>query len=404
MDLFSVNLENRDKPLSELLRPKKLDDYLGNEKIVGPETPLYNIVHNGKYFSAIFWGPPGSGKTSLARIISQSVGANFIELSAVSSGLKELRAALDEAKEKLKYHGQKTIIFLDEIHHYNKTQQDAILHDLEAGYIYLIGATTENPSFQVIPALLSRLLVIRLQPLTRVNMQQIIDRATKEIAAEPLSEESADFIINYANGDARSALNLLELAFKASANKNIELTILEQLAQQSRLNYGLKGDAHFDCASAYQKSMRGSDPDAALYWLGKMLVAGEDPRFVARRLLVTASEDVGLADPMALVLANAAFEAVEKLGMPEARIPLAEATAYIAKAPKSNKAYSAINKIMSNIAKGQDYPVPMHLRDSHYRDAQKYGHGQGYKYSHNHPGEEQQFLPDELKGVKFLED
>ena len=402
MDLFDQNLLNRELPLSEILRCKSLEEFVGNENTIGLNTPLYNLIRNRKLFSAIFWGPPGSGKTTLARIIASSTNANFIELSAVSSGLKELRASIEEAKQKLKYDRQRTIIFLDEIHHYSKTQQDAVLSDLESGIITLIGATTENPSFQVIPALLSRVLLVKLESLSRDNMRAIILRGIEYLKQEYFSNECIEFIVDYANGDARSALNLLEYASKASSKNNIELNTLQQLAQQTRNNYGLKSDAHYDCASAYQKSMRGSNPDAALYWLGKMLVSGEDPRFIARRLLVTASEDVGLADPMALIIANAAYQAVEKLGMPEARIPLAQATVYIAKAPKSNNAYKALDQIMLDIESGQNYPVPMHLRDSHYKDAKKYGYGQGYIYTHNSPQEEQQFMPEELKDKKYL--
>jgi putative ATPase len=401
--------QNKKIPLAEALRPKTLQDFIGQSHLVAEGTPLYRLIEKKQLFSVIFWGPPGVGKTTLARLIANNADADFIELSAVSSGLKELRAAIEKAKETLKIENRRTVIFLDEIHHHSKMQQDAILHDLENGNITLVGATTENPSFQVIPALLSRLLMIRLQPLDQAGMTKLIQRAIAHFDNASIQEDAINFVLCYANGDGRSLLNLLELAYQCGKEENgkleIEIKILEQLAQQTRLNYEASGDAHYDHASAYQKSMRGSDVDAALYWLGKMVAGGEDPRFIARRLLVCASEDVGIADPMAFVLANAAYESVSKLGWPEARIPLAQATVYIAKAPKSNKAYKAIDAVLHDINKnGKNFAVPMHLRDSHYKDASKYGHGEGYIYSHNAKEAAQEFLPPELRGTKYFED
>ncbi|HEY9886733.1 MAG TPA: AAA family ATPase [Vampirovibrionales bacterium] len=340
--------------------------------------------------------------------MAKQASAEFIELSAVSSGIKDLRAAIDQAKENLKFHERRTIIFIDEIHRYSKTQQDAILGDLEQGNIILIGATTENPSFQVVPALLSRLLLIRLQPHTQDSLKLIISKGTKELKLETLEEEVVKFILRYASGDARSALNLLEVAAKCTkpidGKKVIKVELLEQIAQQNRINYDKDGDNHYDLASAYQKSMRGGDANAALYWLAKMIVGGEDPRFIARRLMVCASEDVGNADPQAFILASATYNAIEKLGWPEARIPLSQTTVYVAQAPKSNKSYKALDKAIHAISKeGKNYSVPSHLKDAHYKDASKYGHGEGYIYSHSNPEAEQTFMPEELLNTQYLE-
>jgi putative ATPase len=409
--------QNRQTPLPEMMRPKTLDDFLGQEEILGPGTPLRNMIETRQLISLIFWGLPGVGKTTLARIIAQNSSAHFIELSAVNSGIKELRDAVSQAEELLQTSGTPTVVFIDEIHRYSKTQQDAILPFVENGTIILMGATTENPSFQVIPALLSRVLVVRLKILGREQMKTLIKRGIvflgKTRQKVVISLEAIGFIADYANGDGRSALNLLETAFKCAPlvkddkgedARLIELSLLEQLAQQNRLNYDRQGDEHYDHASAFQKSMRGGDADAAIYWLAKMIAGGEDPRFIARRLMITASEDIGLADPQAFQLAVAAAEAVERLGLPEGRIPLALATIYTAQAAKNNAAICAIDEAMNDITRaGHNYPVPPHLRDSHYTGAKEYGHGVGYVYTHDKPEQAQRFLPEELVNKRYVE-
>ncbi|MDX2085142.1 MAG: replication-associated recombination protein A [Candidatus Melainabacteria bacterium] len=409
-------------PLAEVLRPTTLDDVVGQETVLGVGSPLRNLLENGSLTSLLFWGPPGVGKTTLARLVARYSNASFQPLSAVSSGVKELREVIAQAQERLKLYQQPTMLFIDEIHRYSKTQQDALLPYVEQGTITLIAATTENPSFQVAPALLSRLLLVRLQPLDRSAIFRLIQRAIDHWGNLTLTREACDFLADYANGDGRSVLTLLDAAYRCAepytpqamdssatdaqgkpVGRLIRLELLERLAQQNRLNYDRDGDAHYDHASAYQKSMRGSDADAALYWLAKMIAGGEDPRFIARRLMVTAAEDVGLADPQALVVATAAAEAVERLGMPEGRIPLAMATAYVARAAKSNHAYVALDAALADVQQnGKAYPVPMHLRDGHYAGAKQYGHGVGYHYTHRAPEQLQHFLPELLLGTRYL--
>ena len=409
MNLFDTLKEtNKQIPLAELLRPKSLDEYLGQENIVSGKSAFLNLLKSKRLFSIILWGPPGCGKTTLARLISSHTESNFIELSAVTSGIKDIKEAVETAKEKLIY-GQKTILFIDEIHRYSKTQQDALLPHIENGTIYLIGSTTENPSFQVIPALISRTQVIRLNPIDDNNIKNIITKGFNYLQETyqkcSYEEKVIEFIMNFSRGDARSALNLVENSYFASDLKDetriVTINILEDLAQTSSIKYSQQD--HYDMASAFQKSMRGSDPDAAIYWLAKMITAGEDPRFIARRMIVCASEDVSNADTNALTVAINAYRASELLGFPEARIPLAQAVEYIARAPKSNKAVVAIDKAISDINSGKNYSPPMHLRDAHYKDASKYGFGKGYVYSHSNPEYKQQFLPDELKDTKYFD-
>ncbi len=410
MDLFD-NLEQQNKqvPLAEVLRPKTLKEYFGQNQIISENSALQNLLTSNRLFSLILWGTPGCGKTTLARLIATETGSDFIELSAVNSGIKDIKETVATAKENLRA-GRKTIVFIDEIHRYNKTQQDALLPHIENGTFFLIGSTTENPSFQVIPALISRTQVLRLTPLDDDAMLKIIRKGYRYLMDKygkiELDKEFGEFILNYARGDARSALNLVENSYFASdvdeeGNRHLSIRILEELAQSKAIRYGV--DEHYDIASAYQKSMRGSDADAAIYWLAKMIAGGEDPRFIARRLMVCAAEDVGNADPQAFMLAVNAFHASEILGFPEARIPLAQATIYVAKAPKSNQTICAIDEALSDILRnGKNYEVPKHLRDAHYKSAKNYGFGEGYIYSHSNPDAMQTFLPDELVGKKYL--
>lgn len=408
MNNLFTELENQNKqiPLAEILRPKTIEDFLGQSNVVSPNSPILNLLRTNRLFSLIFWGSPGCGKTTLARLIATKTNANFIEISAVTSGVKDIKDAVENAKEALRT-GVKTILFIDEIHRYSKTQQDALLPHLENGTLFLIGSTTENPSFQVVPALLSRVQVIRLNEIDDESMEKIIKKGFAYLAKNylPMDCETGaiDFIVNLARGDARYALNVVENAYFASDLKdnrrNLTVKIIEEICQKRNTRYSRQ--EHYDCASAFQKSLRGSDADAAIYYLAKMIAAGEDPRFIARRLITCASEDVGNADPNALNVALNAFKAVEILGLPEGRIPLSQAVIYVARAPKSNETIMAIDMALSDIQQGKDYPPPMHLRDAHYKDAEKYGFGIGYVYTHSAPEVHQQFLPDELKDRKY---
>lgn len=409
MNNLFTELENQNKqiPLAETLRPKTLEDFLGQSNVVSQNSPLLNLLRTQRLFSLIFWGTPGCGKTTLARLIAAKTNANFIELSAVTSGVKDIKDAVESAKNSLRS-GIKTILFIDEIHRYSKTQQDALLPHLENGTLFLIGSTTENPSFQVVPALLSRVQVIRLNSIDDDSMKTIIKKGFAYLAKNyfPMDCESGvlDFIVNLARGDARYALNVVENAYFASDLKdnrrNLTVKIIEDICQKRNTRYSQQ--EHYDCASAFQKSLRGSDANAAVYYLAKMIAAGEDPRFIARRLIVCAAEDVGNADPNALNVAVNAYKAVELLGLPEGRIPLAQAVIYVARAKKSNEAICAIDAALGDIEHGNDFPPPMHLRDAHYKDAKKYGFGEGYIYSHSAPDVEQQFMPDELINRRYL--
>ena len=408
MDLFSQLEEiNKQTPLAEIMRPKTIDEFLGQSNVISPNSPLLNLLKSQRLFSLILWGTPGCGKTTLARLIATQVNAQFIELSAVTSGTKEIKETVEKAREALRA-GQKTILFIDEIHRYSKTQQDALLPHVENGTLFLIGSTTENPSFQVIPALISRVQVIRLNPINDISMAKIVQRGFEYLEKnyQPIQFEDdvVKFIVNNSRGDARCALNLVENAYFASDFKNnsrlLTIELLENISQKRNTRYSTQ--EHYDCASAFQKSLRGSDANAAIYYLAKMIEAGEDPRFIARRLIVCAAEDVGIADPNAMNIAVSAYKAVEIIGLPEGRIPLANAVVYVANAPKSNKACVAIDKAIADIEQGNDFPPPLPLRDSHYKDAKKYGFGEGYIYTHDAPESEQQFMPDELKNRKYI--
>lgn len=405
MNLFdALEDNNKQMPLAQLLRPKNLDEYLGQTNVISENSPVYNLLKAKRLFSFILWGPPGCGKTTLARLIANYHNANFIELSAVTSGVKDVKDAVASAKENLRS-GIRTIVFIDEIHRYSKTQQDALLPHIENGTFHLMGSTTENPSFQVIPALLSRAQVIILNPIDDLSIRKIVqkgyDYLSKNYPSQnvKINDEAIETIVKLSRGDARFALNTVENSYFA-AKGEVNKDLIENLLQKRTAKYGI--DEHYDLASAYQKSLRGSDADAAIYYLAKMLVSGEDPRFIARRLLVVASEDVGNADFRALLVAEAALRAVEHLGMPEGRIALAQATEFVARAKKSNRAICAVDSAISDIKNGLDFKPPLHLRDAHYKDAAKYGFGEGYIYTHDAPDVYQRFLPDELGDKKYF--
>ncbi len=404
MNLFD-NLENINKqmPLANILRPKTLDEYLGQTNVISDNSPIYNLLKAKRIFSFILWGPPGCGKTTLARLIANYHNANFIELSAVTSGVKDVKEAVENAKENLR-NGIKTILFIDEIHRYSKTQQDALLPHIEDGTLHLIGSTTENPSFQVIPALLSRVQIIMLNAIDNESMRKIILKGFNYLNENyklnvKIDDDVIDTIIRLSSGDARFALNTVENSYFAAKN-NLTSALVSKLLQKSLAKYD--ESERYDCLSAYQKSMRGSDPNASIYYLAKMLSKGEDPRVIARRLVVCASEDVGNGDYRALLIANAAMNAVEKIGMPECRIILAQATEYVARAKKRNSDAVAIDSAIEDIKSGKDYPIPLHLKDTHYKDAKKYGFGEGYVYTHDNPEYIQTFMPDEMKDVKYF--
>ncbi len=412
MTLFSRNAEHLTRPLAEKMRPAELEDIIGQHHLLAPEKPLYQLIKSGKIPSLIFWGPPGTGKTTLSRIIAKHCDAEIFEISAVTAGVKEIKEVIKSA-EQLRDIGRNTILFIDEIHRFNKAQQDVILPHVERGLITLIGSTTENPSFQVNPALRSRCSIFELQPVSFEELREHLLKLLTKLVPEKepsdiLNDEALDNIVFAGGGDVRRAVNALELCLtlyhSRPQKKPHPLTADEtaEVLQQNPVLYDKNGTEHYDHASAFQKSMRGSDPDAAVYYLAKMIAAGEDPRFIARRIMVTAAEDVGNADPQATVLASAVCETVERIGLPEARIPLAQAVIYIANAPKSNAAICAVDSALSAITKkGKSFSVPPHLRDTHYKDAEKYGHGKGYLYSHKDPTCKQQFLPDELTGETF---
>ena len=407
-DLFGFSETQGEKdyfqPLAERVRPRTLDDMAGQEHLVGPNGPLRKFLAGGTMPSMIFWGPPGSGKTTLAEICASSLSYRFEQLSAIDSGVKDVRKALENA-DKSRRAGMRTLLFIDEIHRFNKTQQDTLLHAIEQGLIVLIGATTENPSFEVNAALLSRMQVYILNPLGPEEIEAVIHRALKEDKLFcDLSIEIADldFLLQFSGGDARKALNAVEAAVslmpKGLPEMILNREVLHQALQHSAPVYDKGGDNHYDIISAFIKSMRGSDPDAALFWLARMLEGGEDPKFIARRMVIFASEDIGNADPYAITLAVSVFQAVAMIGLPEARINLAHGVTYLASAPKSNASYQGINEAMSEARSMQQLRVPLHLRNAPTKLMKAEGYGEGYQYPHGYPGHfvEQQYFPDGL--------
>lgn len=423
MDLFQISAEmnlRKSAPLANRMRPNTLEEFIGQEHIVGKGKLLYRGIVADKLSSIIFYGPPGTGKTTLAKIIANSTKKYFEQLNAVTSGIKDIREVIDRSKERLGMYNKRTILFIDEIHRFNKSQQDALLPYVENGTLILIGATTENPFFEVNKALISRSMVFKLEPLNNEHIKIILNNAIKDKDNGlgefniQIDNDALYHLINACNGDARIALNALELGVLTTppdTNSIIKITlnVIEECIQKRAIRYEKNGDEHYDIISAFIKSMRGSDPDATLYWLAKMIYAGEDPKFIARRIIICASEDIGNADPQALTLAVSAFQAVNTIGMPEGRIPLAQAAVYVACAPKSNACYLGINKALEDIEKGQMGQVPTYLRDSTTKKMEdKYiqnslGKSKDYLYPHDYPNGfvAQQYLPNELVGIKY---
>lgn len=390
------------------MRPRTLNAYVGQKHIVGKGAVLRSMIDSGRIASFILWGPPGVGKTTLAQIIANKLETPFYTLSAVTSGVKDVREVIEKARQNRFFTTASPILFIDEIHRFSKSQQDSLLGAVEKGIVTLIGATTENPSFEVIRPLLSRCQLYVLKPLEREDLEELLHRAVtedEELRKRTIVLQETDAMLRYSGGDARKLLNILELVVESEGSDSVTITdeMVANRLQQNPLAYDKGGDMHYDIISAFIKSIRGSDPDAALYWLARMIEGGEDPKFIARRLVISASEDVGLANPNALLLANAAFDAVNKIGWPEGRIPLAEATVYLATSPKSNSAYLAVDEALACVRKTGNQPVPLHLRNAPTQLMKSLGYHDGYKYAHDFPDHfvEQQYLPDQLKDSRF---
>jgi len=406
----------KESPLASRLRPRTLDEVVGQQHIIGKDKLLYRAIKADKLGSVIFYGPPGTGKTTLAKVIANTTQADFKQINATVAGKKDMEEVVTEAKNNMGMYGRRTILFVDEIHRFNKGQQDYLLPFVEDGTLTLIGATTENPYFEVNGALLSRSRIFELKPLEKDDIKQLIYRAVTDSERGmgtyrvKIEEDAADFLADTANGDARAALNAVELGVLTTERSedgliHIDLAAAQECIQKRAVRYDKDGDNHYDTISAFIKSMRGSDPDAAVYYLARMLYAGEDIKFIARRIMICASEDVGNADPQALNVAVSAALAAERIGLPEAQIILSQAASYVACAPKSNAAYVAIQNAMENVKTTRTMPVPVHLQDRHYKGAAKLGHGEGYKYAHDYPKHyvKQQYLPDGMEGTVFYE-
>lgn len=397
------------EPLAERMRPRTLDDYIGQKHLVGEGAVLRGMIDAGRISSFILWGPPGVGKTTLAQIIANKLETPFYTLSAVTSGVKDVREVIDRAKNGRFFNSASPILFIDEIHRFSKSQQDSLLGAVERGIVTLIGATTENPSFEVIRPLLSRCQLYVLKPLDKEDLLQLLRRAIEndvELKKRHIELRETSAMLRYSGGDARKLLNILELVVEATpAKEDVVVTddVVVNRLQQNPLAYDKDGEMHYDIISAFIKSIRGSDPDAALYWMARMIEGGEDPQFIARRMVISAAEDIGLANPNALLLANAAFDAVMKIGWPEGRIPLAECAVYLATSPKSNSAYMGIGKALEVVKQTGNQPVPLHLRNAPTKLMADLGYSDGYKYAHDYPGNfvVQQFLPDELRNERF---
>ena len=417
MDLFSYMREQnmeKESPLASRLRPTTLDEVVGQQHIIGKDKLLYRAIKADKLSSIIFYGPPGTGKTTLAKVIANTTSADFVQLNATVAGKKDMEDVTAKAKETYGAYGKRTILFIDEIHRFNKGQQDYLLPFVEDGTVILIGATTENPYFEVNGALISRSIIFELKPLSRDDIRTLLERAVNDTEKgmgaynAVIDEDALDFLSDIADGDARSALNAIELGIMTTdrgddGKIHITLDVASECIQKRVIKYDKTGDNHYDTISAFIKSMRGSDPDAAVFYLARMLFAGESVTFIARRIMICASEDVGNADPMALVVATAAAQAVERVGMPEAQIILSHAVTYVATAPKSNASCSAIEAAMEAVRTTPNVTIPVHLQDAHYKGAAKLGHGEGYKYAHIYPKHyvQQQYMPYELNGREF---